>query len=294
MSNSILYSSPDKCPALPARDTTVFDHLLPAQSVHDPRTPAFIDGITGRILTRAQLRNDAIRLSHGVDKLKRKAQDLYPPRNGKPVDPVALLFSPNSVDYPLIFMGIQAAHCITSLANASYLTDELAHQIRDSLPFVIFVHPSLAPVLESALVILKEEGLPVKDIAIYSACPPLDQNDQNAVPLFPTYHTLFVDGKPVPPPGAPSQSTSAPGSIEDATAILCYSSGTVRHPRVVLCMCQKKKGMLTPFMPIFADWKVQGCHDHSQERQSCCFIVCHPIPRRPQGRCLHGSLALFP
>jgi acyl-CoA synthetase (AMP-forming)/AMP-acid ligase II len=130
----MIFESPDPIPStLPPSGRIVYDHVLPEKTAFDPNSPAFIDGITGRIITRAELRRDTLRLGQGIHELKSRGAG----REGK--EPVVLIFSPNTMDYPVQFLGVQAAGCIASLVNASYLTDELAHQIRDGTPFLIFI-----------------------------------------------------------------------------------------------------------------------------------------------------------
>lgn len=123
-----IYNSP--YPAMPlAPPNTIFRHHLPANP-RFPDYPAFIDAITGRTVTLSHLRSTALQLGVGL-------RNKY---NLKPKSRV-IVYSPNSVDFPIIFFGCQSIGVITSLANASYTAKELAHQIRDGQADLAFVHP---------------------------------------------------------------------------------------------------------------------------------------------------------
>lgn len=123
-----IYNSPYPAMEL-APPNTIFRHHLPVQP-RFPDYPAFIDAITGRTVTLSNLRSTALQLGVGLRNkygLKEKSR--------------VLVYSPNSVDFPIIFFGCQSIGVITSLANASYTAKELAHQIRDGQADLAFVHP---------------------------------------------------------------------------------------------------------------------------------------------------------
>lgn len=220
----MIFDSPDPVPTLPAPDTTVFDHILPAKTSFDPNAPAFIDGLSGTIITRAQLRRNAIKLGSGIVKLRHEYEQAY----GNDAEPVAMLFSPNSMDYPTIFLGIQAACYVGSLVNASYLTDELAHQIRNATPFLIFVHPTLTGTLEAALDLLKQEGFRTDKIKIYSTA--VAGQGQDGKIKYPTYESLYDSHADQAGSRLVHRKGIKQGEVDDSVAILCYSSGTVSIP----------------------------------------------------------------
>jgi len=147
-----------------------------------------------------------------------------------------MIFSPNSMDYPILFLGAQAAGCIASLVNASYMTDELAHQIRDSTPFIIFVHPTLVDILELALKLLKAEGYEVGRVKVYSASSEAITSVRSEV-TYESYQTLYVKDSDIEDDAAaPAYKGSklTKEEIDDTPALLCYSSGTVSptHPHL--------------------------------------------------------------
>jgi hypothetical protein len=217
----MIFESPDPIPSnVPPSGRIVYDHVLPEKTAFDPNSPAFIDGITGRIITRAELRRDTLRLGQGIHELKPRDAG----REGK--EPVVLIFSPNTMDYPVQFLGVQAAGCIASLVNASYLTDELAHQIRDGTPFLIFIHPTLVEILESALTLLKAEGHDTAAIKVYSTSSEGISSDKADKHHYPSYQTLYAKSTSNIAVGYGRVELSAQ-EIDDTPAVLCYSSGTV-------------------------------------------------------------------
>ena len=216
---NMIFESPDPVPTLPPSVRIVYDHVLPQKTAFDPNSPAFIDGITGRVVTRAELRRDTLRLGQGIHELRSSSLDL----GAK--EPVAMIFSPNTMDYPFLFLGSQAAGCISSLVNASYLMDELAHQIRDSTPFMIFIHPTLIEILEPALQLLKAEGYNTRAIRVFSSSSEAIPSDKADKP-YPSYQTLYARTTSETALGYKGSDKSA-ADIDETPAVLCYSSGTV-------------------------------------------------------------------
>ncbi|KAJ9125217.1 hypothetical protein QFC22_000171 [Naganishia vaughanmartiniae] len=203
---------------------TIFQHYLPFAARFREYT-AFVDGLSGRTISSTQLRIDALRLGRGIQKIL--------PQNcasgGEPA--VALIFSPNSVDFPQIFFGCQSVKVITSLANAGYTANELAHQIRDGQPFVAFVHPSLQETFLRAIDSLKAEGFHAIP-TVYWAVPGPELPAGVTRDVL-TYDRLMVDHIQI----KDYQGIQARADEARDTALLCYSSGTVSpYPPVVVCL----------------------------------------------------------
>lgn len=205
--------SPHLAPPPPPADT-LFQHYLPA-SARFPEYPAFIDGLSGRTITSTQLRTDALRLGRGIQRILSQRQ----PSSQEPA--VALIFSPNSVDFPQIFFGCQSVKVITSLANAGYTANELAHQIRDGRPFVAFVHPSLQATFFQSINTLKAEGFHSIP-KVYWAVPG-SEVPAGIAESVQTYDRLMVDHEQI----SGFQGIQAKDDEAHDTALLCYSSGTV-------------------------------------------------------------------
>ncbi|KAJ9127974.1 hypothetical protein QFC24_000260 [Naganishia onofrii] len=191
---------------------SIFNYYLPAK----PRYPdyaALTDGASGRSITVAQLRNTSLRLGLGIQRvLKLSAAQ----------QTVAVIYSPNSIDFAQIFYGCQAVKVVTSLANASYTASELAHQLRDGDPSIVFVHPAIYDAYLGAIKLLETEGRSLP--RLFWAVP------ENEVPQellgsatgVKSYQALLVDEEAV------ERFNGIPAHGEEAheTAMLCYSSGT--------------------------------------------------------------------
>ncbi|GHJ85798.1 hypothetical protein NliqN6_2200 [Naganishia liquefaciens] len=208
---SAVVNSPLPDIELPALQS-FFHHQLAANS-RFPDYQAFTDGLTGRFITACQLRQDALRLGKGLqDNFKLLGKE----------ESVAIIYSPNSVDFVQIFYGCQSVKVITSLANASYTALELAHQLRDGSPVIAFVHPSIYEGYSGALQELKAHGkAPPK---LYWAVPledvPDDLRQRNS--HVDSYQSLMVGPDDLKGFGG----VGAGGEDAHETALLCYSSGT--------------------------------------------------------------------
>lgn len=106
-----IYKSPHPVPPLP--ETGVFHYIFPERAGDSPNKtypaehPAFIDGPTGRVLTRGELEDSALRLASGL-------RDLGAGRGS-----TALLIGPNSLDWIVAAYGLQAAGACVSPANTA-------------------------------------------------------------------------------------------------------------------------------------------------------------------------------
>lgn len=103
------YESDHEVPFLPQQ--SIFDYQLPGGvgisplRDWDPSLPAFIDGASGRVINRAQLRENALRLKTGLNAAGIKRGD------------VACLWSPNSLELVQAIYGCLAAGVVVSPAN---------------------------------------------------------------------------------------------------------------------------------------------------------------------------------
>jgi hypothetical protein len=192
---------------------SIFNYYLPAKSRY-PDYAALTDGASGRSITVAQLRNTSLRLGLGIQRvLKLSAAQ----------QTVAVIYSPNSIDFAQIFYGCQAVKVVTSLANASYTASELAHQLRDGDPSIVFVHPAIYDAYLGAIKLLETEGRSLP--RLFWAVP------ENEVPQellgsatgVKSYQALLVDEEAV----EGFNGIPAHGEEAHETAMLCYSSGTV-------------------------------------------------------------------
>lgn len=96
-----------------------------------PNKPALIDADSGESLSFSQFKSTAIKLSHGFLHLGIKKKD------------VVLIFSPNSIQFPLSFLGVTAIGAIATTVNPLYTVTELSKQVKDSNPKLIITVPEL-------------------------------------------------------------------------------------------------------------------------------------------------------
>jgi acyl-CoA synthetase (AMP-forming)/AMP-acid ligase II len=208
----IIYSASERPPFLPQQN--VFQYLLggPALSplpAFDDSLPAFIDGPTGFTLTRADLRDRALRVVGALH-----ARGL---RKGDTV----CIFAFNSLEYVIVAYACLAAGVILSPANGAYTSDELAHQLNDSGSALIFVAPSHVATLEDAKPRLKR-AFGVDNVVLL--CKP-EEAKAGATP-YSCVHDLMVSN-----PAGPER---LDGADAQSTAFLCYSSGTTGLPKGVM------------------------------------------------------------
>lgn len=92
---------------------------------------ALIDADSGESLTFSQLKSTLIKVSHGFRHLGIKKND------------VVLIFSPNSIQFPLCFLGVIALGAIATTANPVYTVSELSKQVQDCKPKLVVTIPEL-------------------------------------------------------------------------------------------------------------------------------------------------------
>ncbi|KAI0052986.1 AMP binding protein [Auriscalpium vulgare] len=184
---------------------------------HDPTLPAFIDGPTGRTLSRAELRDLTLRLAHGVRSLPEGARV----RRGD----TAMIFSPNGPGWPIVLLGLIAAGARATLANSAYTAGELAFQYIDSGARLLFVHPDLVGVAKEMFAQL---GVPEaearKRMVLLQFEGGAEAARKEGIVAFDDLlgHGALAEGERF--------------SAEDAkkeTVLLCYSSGTTGKPKGV-------------------------------------------------------------
>ncbi|KAN0081220.1 hypothetical protein V8E55_008844 [Tylopilus felleus] len=209
-------------PNVPLFRRSIFTHLLGTSSDAPhlvggfPATsPAFIDATTGTILTRGAVRSYALQLAYSLHNPPTPLT--YPPR-----PPTILIFSPNSIVWPILLHGVTAAGFRATLANSAYTATELAYQYTNAGAHLVFAHPTLVPVVKDAL-----KSLGCSESEIYSrvvvmtthwltgAPDPISAGSINLVRL----EAFFGRGE------LPNE-VSFDGERSNETLYLCYSSGT--------------------------------------------------------------------
>ncbi|WVQ85050.1 hypothetical protein IAT38_007214 [Cryptococcus sp. DSM 104549] len=210
-----IYTSHIPDPPLPKSSS--FEYLFPKSGEYKyypkPRGSkvAFIDGLTGRSVTREEVEQQGLALAGGLKKLGLKKGD------------VACIFGLNSLEWVNACYGCQAAGVITSSANAGYTPSELLHQLRDSTSQTVFVEPTLLPVLLQTIKLDPAYTLPQERIILL--CQKTAKPDN--LKQYLCTEDLWDLGK-----GVDGRMEWVEGD-EQRTAYLCYSSGTTGRAKGV-------------------------------------------------------------
>ncbi|OCF72733.1 AMP-binding protein [Kwoniella mangroviensis CBS 8886] len=218
-----IYTSTISPPHLPRM--SVYHYLFPFKkykSKHrtrflyypDPNLekPSFIDGITGRFVTRAQVEEQSKMLATGL-KIK-----------GVERTDIGCIFGMNSLEWINACFGTQALGAVVSPANYAYTPDELLHQLRDSTSSFAFVQPALLPTFLKALELDPNYSIP--DNRIFLLCTKEEKEnfkeqgseaEKGWMDRFSCTEELWERS------GTPKRFQDG---MEERTAYLCYSSGT--------------------------------------------------------------------
>ncbi|KAF5823659.1 putative AMP-dependent synthetase/ligase, AMP-binding, AMP-binding enzyme domain-containing protein [Helianthus annuus] len=129
-----IYTSPRPPLPLPQSPTTsITDFLFRNLHTHS-NSPALIDPYTHKTITFFQLKQHMTQLAHV----------LHHSFNISKYD-VVLIFSPNSILFPVAFLAVTSIGAIVTTANPLYTVAELSHQISDSKPKLIITVDQLKP-----------------------------------------------------------------------------------------------------------------------------------------------------
>ncbi|KAH9700399.1 4-coumarate--CoA ligase-like 7 [Citrus sinensis] len=92
---------------------------------------ALIDANSDESLSFSQFKSIVIKVSHSFRHLGITKKD------------VVLIFAPNSIHFPICFLGVIAIGAIASTANPVYTVSELSKQVKDSNPKLVITVPEL-------------------------------------------------------------------------------------------------------------------------------------------------------
>lgn len=218
-------------PNVPLFRRSIFTHLLgstpdaPDRVGGFPATsPAFIDAVTGTVLTRAALRSYALQFAYSLHNLP--APFTHPTQ---PSPPTILIFSPNSIVWPVLLHGVAAAGFRATLVNSAYTSTELTYQYTNAGAYFVFVHPTLVHVVQDAL---KSIGCSESDIR--SRVVLLTSHWLTRVPdLISTELVHFTTLDAFMGRGELPNEVNFDGERSNETLFLCYSSGTTGNPKGV-------------------------------------------------------------
>lgn len=173
--------------------------------------PFTIDGPSGTVVTRRQLREGSLRLAHGLRNAHRAG--LAPLQRGS----VVMLLSPSTDLYMVLQFALAAAGMTCVLGNPAWSPAELAHAFAVSDASHVLAHPSVLPLVRDTL---RSRGLAERDVlrrvllAVEGALPQ-ELRTAGWVGLD------ALDCTPVA--GVPERMD---GDAADATALIYFSSGT--------------------------------------------------------------------
>ncbi|KAI9452564.1 phenylacetyl-CoA ligase [Lactarius psammicola] len=183
------------------------DHTLKA--TRPPGVPFFIEDATGRGIDSREIRKRVDGLANGLS----RKWDIKE-------DEVVCLYSPNHVDYAVVFWALHRLGAISSNSNPAYTFEEITHQLRLTKATTIIVHSQF---LKTALEACKEVGLPAERIVIMDQATfdaphtTVEQLIQDGL----SHNANFIERK------------LGEGEAKTKIAFLCLSSGTTGPPKAV-------------------------------------------------------------
>ncbi|KAI9461161.1 phenylacetyl-CoA ligase [Russula earlei] len=183
------------------------DHVL--RATHPDGVPFFVDDTTGRAVDSREVRKRVDGLANGLS----RKWDIKE-------NEVVCLYSPNHVDYAVVFWALHRLGAISTNSNPAYTVDELAHQLTLTKATTIIVHSQC---LKNATAACIDIGLPLERIVI------IDQTMFNAPHI--TIEQLIQDGLTHNVNFVERKLGAGEGKTK--IAFLCLSSGTTGPPKAV-------------------------------------------------------------
>lgn len=210
-----IYTSP--YPSVPVPNESIFTHLYRTRFDRvPPTTPAFVDAVTGYTITRAEIRTLALSMGWG---LRNELSRLGGIQLGR--GDVVMVFSPNSIAWPVMLFGGVAAGLRMTLANSAYTAREIQHQWEDSGAKAVFAHPDLIPVVLEMFKGLDLDYTEARRRIILADWP------------APEKSTEFIRMQDILGKGELEREEQFNGELANETVVLCYSSGTTGKPKGV-------------------------------------------------------------
>jgi acyl-CoA synthetase (AMP-forming)/AMP-acid ligase II len=175
---------------------TLHDLVL-GSAVSRGDAPALVDGLTGRVLTYAQLVEQTRRFAAGLARAGVRQRD------------VVAIWSPNSPEYAVVFHAVSTLGAVLTTVNPSYTVEELAFQLIDARARLLI---TTAALIEKARAAIASTGRPIDIITI------------DEVEGVPSFASTLVDADP------PAVTIDPDSDI----VVLPYSSGTTGLPKGVM------------------------------------------------------------
>ena len=176
-------------------DVPITEHVLRRAS-EVPDKPAFVDGLSGRVVTFAELSDRIHRFAGGITA-----------RGFAPGDTIALI-SPNIPEYAVVFHGAAVAGGIVTTVNPTYNAEEIRYQLNDAGASKLITIPDVIPTALEAI-----EGTGVTEVYV------IGEHD-DAVPM-----SELLTAEPM---------AQVPVDPASQVMVLPYSSGTTGLPKGVM------------------------------------------------------------
>ncbi|KAJ3829638.1 AMP binding protein [Lentinula raphanica] len=218
-----IYKSP--LPDKPIAQRSIFTHLFSGPGAQlSSDSPAYIDAQTGVTLNRGRVKDLALSFGYGLrnEKLAKRGDTL-------------MMFSPNSLCWPVVVFGAVAAGLRITFANTAYTVEELAYQYRDSQAHLICTTRANLKTVQRMLS-SKTTGVASKEDAErrvillpddFDWVLGVKKPDEKLNPHLTRLEDLLILGKL----GQEEQFHGV--DAEQETVFLCYSSGTTGKPKGV-------------------------------------------------------------
>lgn len=201
-------------------DESIFTHLFGTRfNEAQASRPAFIDAETGFAVTRGELKELALSCAWGLREEFAKLGGVQLSRGD-----TLMIFSPNTIAWPVMLFGAVAAGIRATLANSAYTPREVEHQWNDSGAKVVLVHPALLPVVLETFKGLGLSPAQAKQriiVADWKVSPETKWSGD------------FIRLTDILGKGIFRVEEKFAGELSNETAYLCYSSGTTGKPKGV-------------------------------------------------------------
>ena len=207
-------------PSIQITEESIFSHVFNSK-LCTPEQVVYIDGPTGRRLTKANVKRAALSLAHGL------RNELHTPNFRGPLlsrGDTVMIFSQNNILYPVFMWGIFAAGLRATPAPSVASPNEVKGQWTDSGSKLMIVSSSL---IHTALEMFK----------LLDFCPEaalsrmIVYSDGEDVPLPKTLR--FARYEDLSSRGILHKEEPFDGQHSNETVLLCYSSGTSGKPKGV-------------------------------------------------------------